>query len=117
MLKCSDGAAVAARAGPDTKPGKLDLIAVGAYVVYMSLEDNKHDIFKKLCELGRVFNVSRSESAVVFHKHKPLSSGRLRMKWVPVFTDNGIEVLVTGGSPLLETIAANRLLLPVHATS
>ncbi len=65
-----DGTAVAERTPPDAKPGKLDRIAVGTYVAYSSTAPNKHDTFKKLCELGRALNVSRSESSVVVHKHK-----------------------------------------------
>jgi len=110
-----DGQQVADRLAADTtKPGKLSRIFPNTYIAYKSLRPNKADIFKRLCEVGRVLNVSKVESSVVVHVHKPLSEGRLRVKWIPVYVVEGSEVLGSGTEALTVQVEAQRILFPVQ---
>ena len=51
---------------------------------------------------------------MVVHKHRPESDGRLRLKWLPLFIENGQEEVGTGSKPVEETIEANRIISTVQ---
>ena len=67
----------------------------------------------KICHVGKITNISRAESIVVAHKHKPVSDGMLRLKWVPSFIEGGAEVLGSGSTPNLEQVDVKRIIMPV----
>ena len=90
------------------KPGKLERLVAGNYLAYTGLEKKR-----KICHVGKVQNVSRREESVVVHKHKPVSDGRLRLKWEPLYIEDGTEVLGSGSKPSEETIQVKRILFPV----
>ena len=45
------------------------------------------------------------------HKFRALGAGRMRIKWVPVFMDEGIEVRESGQIPLTEKVGVSRVLI------
>ena len=80
-------------------------------VAYKSLRENKSDVFRKLAEIGKALHVSRAEGTVIVHQYRAVSDGHLRVKWEPVFVDEGNGVVIgTGTNPLKEKIEAKRLI-------
>ena len=66
--------------------------------------------------IGKVTALSRAESTVVVvHRYKPVTDGRLRLYWQPLFTgESGVEVLASGSIPSTETVPVKRILFPVQ---
>ena len=95
------------------KRAKLDKVGVGGYVAYAAAGK------KKTCRIGRVQLISKAEQEVVVHRHRPLTDGRLRVRWKPTYWDESqTEVIEEGSKPSLERVAADRLvtLVPVSYT-
>ena len=59
--------------------------------------------------MGKVINVSRAEAAVTVRRHAPVSDGRLRLKWVPLFLEGGVVTLATGTQTHTETVAVKHV--------
>ena len=89
-------------------PGKLDRVNIGNFVVY-ALADKAEEV-----TVGKITSISRSEQTVVVHRYKPVTDGRLRLYWLPVFVENGAEVLGTDSVPLTETVPIKRLVYPTE---
>ena len=89
-------------------PGKLDRVQTGNHVVYV-LADKKKEI-----TVGKVTAVSRSEQTVIVHRYKPVTDGHLRLYWLPVYVEEGTEVLGSGSNASTETVSVKRLLFPVQ---
>jgi hypothetical protein len=47
---------------------------------------------------------------LIVHKHRPESDGRLRLKWIPVFIQGGVEELGSGSKPSEEVVEFNRII-------
>ena len=63
-------------------PGKMEQVVTGMSVVYIvdaRLLDHRSK--PKACSVGKVMNVSRGETAIVVHCHRPISHGHLRTQW------------------------------------
>ena len=50
-----------------------------------------YSLDKKTFTIGKVLNVSRAEGKVTLHVYGPMSDGRLRIQWRPLFVENGAE--------------------------
>ena len=62
-------------------PVKMEKNVTGMSVVYIveaRLLDPRGK--PKACSVGKVMNVSRVEATIVFHCHRPISDGHLRMQ-------------------------------------
>ena len=81
-----------ARAGAEVSggsKGKLSKVRPGQYVAYVGAE-------KKKCKIGLVQDINVANQEVTVQRHLPVSDGRLRVKWKPVFWKNGSEALDVG---------------------
>ena len=56
------------------KPGKLEKITQGTSIAYTGSGGPKK------CNIGKVLNVSKRETSVLVHKHRPSSAGHMRVK-------------------------------------
>ena len=59
--------------------------------------------------MGKVLNVSRAEAALTVHRHAPVSDGRLRLRWIPLFLEGGVVTLATGTQMHTETVAVKHV--------
>ena len=87
------------------KPGKLEKLVSGNHIVYRT-DDRR----RKLVLVGKILNISKREAKVVVHKYYPVSDHRLRLRWVPVFVEQGSEVLGSGSRTSEEQVAVNRII-------
>ena len=92
--------------------GKLDKLSVGQYVAYDA------GLPGKVCKIGRVVAIIRAEAEVAVHKHRPVTDGRLRVKWVPLFVtspeEGGQEREGVEGRPSVENVAVKCVLATVQ---
>jgi hypothetical protein len=95
--------------GPRPKPGKLDRVSPGQFVAY-SAERPKD----RRCRIGKIRTVTRAEAQLVVHRYRPLSDGRLRVAWRPMFHTAGVEVMGQGDTPSLETVKVQQVLMVVQ---
>ena len=95
------------------KPGKLEKVTAGNHIAYTAV-DYPRLTHSKLCQVGKVLNVSRREGCVVVHKYTPVSDGRLRLKWMPTYIEDGAEVVGSGTKANEETVPAKRIIGPVQ---
>ena len=84
--------------------GKLERLAVGMCVAYAQGRGQK-----KL-RLGKVTNITKAENSVVVHRLRPLSDGRLRVRWLPA-----VNVDAYGADhPSLETLHPRQIMTVVQ---
>ena len=69
---------------------------------------------KKKCKIGLVWQVHQPDQEITVQKHLPVSDGRLRVKWQPVFWQDGMEVLGSGEKPSLERIHIRKVVTLVQ---
>ena len=98
---------------PAVKPllvGKLKSLTTGQCVTYA--------VSPKKCRVGRVHKITRAESGLVVHQHEPMTDGKLRVKWLPVFVrKNGEKVLGNDdadGTPSLESVPLNKVVAVIQ---
>jgi len=95
---------------------KLEKLTAGVYIVYAKQEPDK------LCLVGRVWTVVKAQAEVVVHRHAPLTDGRLRVKWVPLFVKGAEDRDQPGeegpstenAKPSLENVQVKRVLTAVQ---
>ena len=80
-------------------PGKLEKITSGNYIAYVG-----EDAAARKCRIGKVLNDSKRKASVLVHKHRPTVDGKMRLKWEPMFHENGAEVLGSGSVPSQEKV-------------
>ena len=75
----------------------------------------------KQCILGKVQAVLKLKAEVVVHCHAPITDGRLRVRWQPLFVTGAeadcpgeVVLEATNAKPDLENVAARRLLSPAQ---
>jgi len=99
---------------PVSKPmklGKLDKLTVGMHIAYTL--DRK----AKVCLVGKIKTVTKTEACVVVHKHKAVSDGRLRLTWKPLFTapvEQGGAESLEEGAPVLDRVGVKDILSDVE---
>ena len=96
------------KAKEGSSPEKLKHVQTGNFVVYLLVDKSKQ------VTVGKVTAVSRQEQTVIVHRYKPVTDNRLRLYWLPVFVEEGQEVLGSGSQPSTETVGIERLLFPVQ---
>ena len=64
--------------------GKLSKVRPGSYIAYVK------DVPKR-CSIGKVTDVDIPMREILVHRHIPISDGRLRVLWKPVYWKEGIE--------------------------
>ena len=71
--------------------GKLAKLTVGQFCAYQQGQGSSDGI--RRLRIGKVVNITRSESSVVVHRYRPLNDSRLRVRWIPLEVSvNGAEV-------------------------
>ncbi len=89
----------------DKNLGKLDNIAVGCYVMYVTDRTNKK------CRVGLVLTVARTEKCVVVHRMEPKPNMPLRVKWYTVYLDSeGQETAEPTAKPSTARLDASTVL-------
>ena len=86
------------------KPGKLEKITSGNYIAYTG-----HGGPKK-CRIGKVLNVSKREASVLVHRHRPVVDGHMRVKWEPIFHEQGTEVVGSGSKASEEKVDVKNII-------
>ena len=61
---------------PKKLKGKLDKMTVGSYVLYATDKPNK------ICKVGLILSVHRTEQGIVVHRLEPCSNASLRVRWL-----------------------------------
>jgi hypothetical protein len=89
------------------RQGKFAKITVHGFVAFKGAG-------RKTVRVGRVTNISKAAGEVVLHRYKPVSDGRMRVKWEPVFIIDGQEVLSQGNTALLETVPFSKIMMIVQ---
>jgi len=89
--------------------GKLDKVSPGQFIAYAP---NKRSA--KRCRIGKVRIILRAEAEMVVHRYRPLSEGRLRVSWRPVFRSASGETLDAGEEPSTESVRAQDVILIVQ---
>lgn len=86
---------------------KLDRVVAGSTVAYAT--------GKKTYGIGRALNVSKVENKITLHVYGPVSDGRLRVQWRPLYVENGEESFV-GTDAVTATVEASQIiaLAPLH---
>lgn len=110
QMKESDPDPVLTRSGA----GELDKLSVGQYVAYSAAQHPQEKQVRR-CRMGRVHTISRPEDKIIIHRYKPVTDGRLRLRWVPAFVGEvGQESITPAKQPSLETVTARRILCVVQ---
>ena len=89
-------------------PGKLSRLQTGNFLAYAKTGKQK-----VVC-IGKVIAISSAEENVIVHCHRPVSDGQLRLQWMPVYIEGGIEVLGSGANAATETVEFKRIVFPVQ---
>jgi hypothetical protein len=89
--------------------GKMNKISVNQYIAYCA-----GDPRQKKCRIGRVTLVSKPDGSVTVHRHRPVTDGRLRISWLPVFMKDGEEVTAEGSLAAKETVTPKQILTVVE---
>ena len=64
--------------------------------------------------MGKVLNVSKPDAALTVHKHAPVSDGRLRLKWKPIYIEGGALTIGTGTERHTETVMVKHVICVAH---
>ena len=80
------------------------------------MSDNKH---VKRCRVGRIRQIRAVEQVVVVHSHAPVTDGKLRVKWKPVYLTDETkeETLVPSSQPVEEEVPLQRIITKVQLWS
>ena len=90
-------------------PGKLERVMTGNFVMYTA-----KDARAKEASVGKVTALSKTEGTVIVHRYRPVSDNCMRLHWLPVYVEDGAEVLGTGTRPSTETVSVKQILFPVQ---
>ena len=76
--------------------GVTDKLVPGGCIVYTVADKTK------VVTVGKIVSMSKTEKTLLVHRYKPISDGRLRIYWKPIYIEGGVEVLGEGAHALTE---------------
>jgi hypothetical protein len=92
---------------PGKKPvgkGKLEKLSVGTFVAY------SQGAQPKKLRIGKITTITRNEATVAVQRYRPLSDGRLRVKWIPVENKDAYGQSV----PMIESLSVRQIMTTVQ---
>ena len=78
--------------------------------MYQTFKTPTAERARRTCSVGKVLNTSKAENAITVQCYAPVSDGRLRLRWVPLFLQDGRVMLETGTEVYKETVPVKHVI-------
>ena len=85
--------------------GKLTKLTIGQFIAYAGVGHAN-----KMLRIGKVVAITRAEGIVGVHRFRPISDGRLRIRWEPLMLKDAYNA----ENPVLENIHARQIVTVVQ---